>query len=252
MVRITASGSLRAKGRMARIPTTTSSTRIPRRRRACDLPYMRLLTWVDVGSPLPQNGASEIFCLLPEFIQVSVVLYNEVGPPGLLLTRELPRLHGPQRHLIDAPFLRPYEAPLFWHRDGHRIVEVLAPPRLEEQWYLHGECFGPGRLDAPVCFVAHQRMQYLFEVSERLRVGEYFAAEGLAVDALRSSDVFPEAFCNPGYRLAIVLQKVVHDLIGRGRLSVRQLSQKSYQCALARRERAGDGDGHRPSHGPSL
>jgi hypothetical protein len=42
-VRITASGTLKAKGRAVRITTTASNARIPRRRRARDLPYLRFL-----------------------------------------------------------------------------------------------------------------------------------------------------------------------------------------------------------------
>jgi hypothetical protein len=45
---------------------------------------------------------------------------------------------------------------------------------------------------------------------------------------------------------------VVHDLIGRGRLSARQFTQEANQHALTRRKRAGDCYGHRPFHGPSL
>src|SRR5215216_1964870 len=95
MVRITASGSLRAKGRMASTPITTSNTRIPRRRRARDLPYLCLLLYVAVGSPLPQDHASELGRLLAKSIQVSIILYHQVGQPGLLLSGELPRLYGP-------------------------------------------------------------------------------------------------------------------------------------------------------------
>src|SRR5215203_1882604 len=89
IVRITASGSLRAKGNMASNPTTASSTRIPRRRRARDLPYLPFLPWVAVGSPLPKDHAPEIFRLLSQFIQVSVILYDQVCPPSLLRTGEL-------------------------------------------------------------------------------------------------------------------------------------------------------------------
>src|SRR5687768_11888069 len=110
-VRITASGSLRAKGRMARTPTTTNSTRIPRLRRARDLPYLRLLPWVVVRSSPPQDHAPEFVRLLSKSIQVSVILYRQAGPPGLLLSRELPRLHGPQRHLVQAPLCSPRAAP---------------------------------------------------------------------------------------------------------------------------------------------
>src|SRR5829696_9991969 len=131
MVRITAPGTLNAKGRAVRITTTASNARSPRRRRARDLPYLRLLPWVDVGAPLPQDLASEIFCTLPKFIQVSVVSYDQVGPLGLLLTGELPGLYGPQRRLIYTPILRPRAAPFLRHRDGYRVVEVLAPVRLE-------------------------------------------------------------------------------------------------------------------------
>src|ERR671910_945619 len=103
MVRITASGNLRAKGRMARTPITTSNTRIPRRRRARDLPYLRLLVWVAVGSSLPQDHAPELVRPLAKSIQVSIILYHQVGTPSLLLTRELPCLHGQQRRLVQAP-----------------------------------------------------------------------------------------------------------------------------------------------------
>src|ERR687889_613806 len=93
-VRITASGSLRAKGRMARTPTTTSNTRIPRLRRARDLPYLRLLPRGVVGSSPPRELAPQVVRLLSKSIQVSVVLYRQASPPGLLLSGELPRLHG--------------------------------------------------------------------------------------------------------------------------------------------------------------
>src|ERR671920_2193987 len=150
MVRITASGTLRAKGRMARIATTIISTRTLRRRRARDLPYLRLLTEVAVRFPLPGDHAPEILCLPSEFIQVSIVLYDQVGVPGLLLAGVLPRLYSPQRRLVEAPLLRPRAAPLFGDCDGDREVEVLAPARLEEQRYLHDENLRPGGLDAPV------------------------------------------------------------------------------------------------------
>src|SRR5215210_3502321 len=122
MARITASGTLRTKGRTARIATTTISTRIVRRRRARDLPYLRLLAGVAVGSPLPGDHAPESLCLLSEFIQVSIVLYDEVGVCGLLLAGELPRLHGPQRCFVETPLLRPRAAPLFGDSDGDREV----------------------------------------------------------------------------------------------------------------------------------
>src|SRR5918993_2680908 len=91
MIRITASGSLRAKGRMARIPTITSNTRIARRRRARDLPYLLLLVWVVVGSSPLRDLAPEFVRLLSKSIQVSVILYRQPGPPGLLFSGELPR-----------------------------------------------------------------------------------------------------------------------------------------------------------------
>src|ERR671913_286882 len=185
MVRITASGILRAKGRMARTPITTSNTRIPRRR-------------------------------------------------------------------VQAPLRSPRTAPLFRHRDGHREVEVPPPARLEEQRYLHNEHLPPRGLDSPVGLAAYQRMQYLFQVPQCPGVTEYLAAEGFAVDTVRSSYTFPEAFDDPGNRPVVVLQKVVHDLIGRGRLRARQFTQKADQRTLARRERAGDGYSHRPFHGPSV
>src|SRR5215211_951804 len=127
MVRIRASGNLRAKGRMARTPITTSNTRIPRRRRARDLPYLRLLLWVAVGSALPQDHAPELVRPLAKSIQVSIILYHQVGTPGLLLTRELPCLHSQQRRLVQASLRSPRTAPLFRHRDGHREGEVPPP-----------------------------------------------------------------------------------------------------------------------------
>src|SRR5215207_5244112 len=252
MVRITASGTLRAKGRMARTPMTTRNTRIPRLRRARDLPYLRLLPWVAVGSSLPQDHTPEIVCLLLKSIRVSVILYRQAGPPGLLLSRELPFLHGPQRRLVQAPLLSPHAAPLFRHRDGHRKVEVPTPACLEQQRYLDEKELRHRSLDTPVGLATHQRMQYLFEVPQCPGVTEYLAAESPAVDAVRSSDTFPETFDDPGYRPAVVLQEVVHDLISRGRLRARQFTHKADQHTLARRERAGDGYGHRPFHGPSL
>src|SRR5215216_4000515 len=245
-VRITASGSLRAKGRMARTPTTTSNTRIPRLRRACDLPYLRLLWPVIVGSPPPQDHASEFVRLLSKSIQVSVILYRQVGSPGLLLARELQRL------LVQTPLRSPRTTPLFRHRDGHGDVEVPAPARLEQQRYLDHEELRHRSLDTPVGLATHQRMQYLFQIPQCPGVTEYLAAEGFAVDTVRSSDTFPEAFDNPGYRPAIVLQEVVHDLIGRGRLRAWQVTQEADQRTLARRKRTGDGYGHRSFHGPSL
>src|ERR671914_971763 len=143
IVRMTASGSLRAKGRMARTPITTSNTRIPRRRRARDLPYLRLLLWVAVGSSLPQDHAPELVRLLAKSIQVSIILYHQVGPPSLLLTRELPCLHGPQRRFVQAPLRSPRTARLFRHRDGHREVEVPPPARLQEKRYFHNENLHP-------------------------------------------------------------------------------------------------------------
>src|SRR5919112_4172524 len=245
---ITASGSLRAKGRMATIPTTTSNTRIARRRRARDLPYLRLLPWVVVGSSPPRDLAPEFVRLLPKSIQVSVVLYRQAGPRGLLLSGELPRLHGPERRLVQAPLRSPRPAPLFGHRDGHREVEVRPSICLEEQRYLDDEELRHGCLDTPVGLATHQGMQYLFEVPQCPGVTEHLAAEGFAVDAVRSSDAFPEAFDYPEDSTAVVLEKVVHDLIGRGRLCVRQLTQKADQRALTRSERAGDGYCHRPFH----
>src|SRR5919107_478255 len=238
MVRITAPGTLNAKGRAARITTTASNARSTRRRRARDLPYLRLLPWFVVGSSLSQDLASEILCPLPKFIQVSVVSYDQVGPLGLLLTGELPGLYGPQRRLVYTPILRPRAAPFLRHRDGHRVVEVLTPVCLEEQRYLHDEDVRYGSLDTPVGLATHQRMQYLFEIPQRPGVTEYLAAQGPAVDAVRTSDVLPETVDDPGYSLAVVLQEVVHDLIGRGRLCGRQLSQEADQRALARRESA--------------
>jgi hypothetical protein len=41
---MTASGTRRAKGRMARIAASTISRRMPRRLRDRDLPYLRLLS----------------------------------------------------------------------------------------------------------------------------------------------------------------------------------------------------------------
>src|SRR5918992_6207312 len=137
IVRMTASGSLRAKGRMARPPITTTNTRIPRRRRARDLPYLRLLLCVAVGSPLPQDHAPELVRLLAKSIQVTIILYHQVSTPGFLLTRELPCFYCPQRRLVQAPLLSPHAAPLFLQRDGHREVEVPAPARLEQQRYFH-------------------------------------------------------------------------------------------------------------------
>src|ERR671920_54007 len=139
MVRITASGTLRAKGNMASTATSTISTRIARRRRDRDLPYLRLLGGVAVGSPLPGDRAPELLCLPSEAIQISIVLYDQVGVPGLLLAGELPRLHSPQRRFVEAPLLHPRAAPLLRDRDGNGEVEVLTPARLEEQRYLHDE-----------------------------------------------------------------------------------------------------------------
>src|SRR5215218_10035023 len=252
MVRITASGTLRAKGRMARTPMTTSNTRIPRRRRARALPYLRLLPWVAVGSSFPHDHAPEIVCLLLESIRVSIILYHQVGPPSLLLTRELPCLHGPQRRLVQAPPLSPRPASLLRHRDGHGDVKVPALARLEQQRYLHNEELRHRSLQTPVGLATYQRMEYLFEVPQCSGVTEYLAAEGFTVDTVMSSDTFPEAFDDPGYRPAVVLQEVVHDLIGRGRLRARQFTQEADQRTLARRKRTGDGYGHRPFHGPSL
>jgi hypothetical protein len=95
-------------------------------------------------------------------------------------------------------------------------------------------------------------MQHLFEVPQCPCVTEYLAAEGPAVDAVLSSYTIPETFDDPGYRPAVVLQEVVHDLIGRGRLRARPFTQKADQRTLARRQRAGDSDGHRPFHGSWL
>src|SRR5215212_2143214 len=252
MVRITASGTLRAKGSMARTAMTTISTRMPRRRRDRDLPYLRLLSEVAVESSLPVDDAPEPLCLLSEFIQVSIVLYDQVGVPGLLLAGELPLLHSPQRCFVEAPLLRPRAAPHFGDCDGDREVKILAPARLEEQRYLHDEDLCPGGLDAPVGLALYQGMQYLFEVPQGPSIAEYLAAEDFAVDAFRSSDFFPETIDDPVDGPAIVLQEVVYDLIGRGRLYARQFSQETDQRALTRSERACDGDRHRPSHGALL
>src|ERR671911_1601092 len=224
IVRITASGSLRAKGRMARTPTTTSSTRIPRLRRARDLPYLRLLPWVVVESPLPRDLASEFVRLLSKSIQISVISYRQVGPPGLVLSGVLPRLYGPQRRVVQATLLGPRSASRFRDRDRYCDVVVLTSARLEQQRNLHDKDLRRRGLDTPVGLATDQWMQYLFEVPQCPCVTEHLAAEGIAVYAVRSSNVFSETFDDPGDGLEVTLEEVMHDLIGRGRLRARQFT----------------------------
>ena len=140
------------------MPTTTSNTRIARLRRARDPPYLLLFGEVAVGPPLPPDLAPEFVGLLSKSIQVSVVFYDQVGVPGLLLARELPRLHGPQRRVVQATLLGPRSASRFRDRDRYCDVVVLTSARLEQKRYLHHEVLRRRSLDTPFGLAADQRV----------------------------------------------------------------------------------------------
>src|SRR5918997_758585 len=95
-------------GSAAMRAASASNARPRRRRLVCSLPYLRFLpTYSTAQTPLPRDLRSELLCLLPKFIQVAVVLYHHVGPPGLLLLRELSLLDRPQRRLVHSPLCGP-------------------------------------------------------------------------------------------------------------------------------------------------
>src|SRR5215207_6003834 len=129
MVCRTASGTPRRNGSAARKTPSANSPRAMRRRRARDLPYLRLLLpYVIARTPVPQESLPELFGLPPKFIQPPVVLYHQVGPPGLLFAGELPRLYPPQRLAVHTPLRRPRPPPPFRHRNRYGVVEGAAGP----------------------------------------------------------------------------------------------------------------------------
>src|SRR3712207_8146939 len=139
MAFLTASGAPSTKGNAARPARTTSSASSPRRRRARDLPYLRPLSVVAFRALLPRNPRPELLGLPLESIQARVVFYHDVGPAGLLLGGQLARLYGPERVRVHAAIRGPGPLPLLRHYHGHRVVEVPAPPRLEQERYLDHE-----------------------------------------------------------------------------------------------------------------
>src|SRR3712207_1687828 len=123
-------------GSAARRPASKSSITTPRLRRGRDLPYLRLLSYATARTPLPEDPPPELLCLTFNSIEVPFILYHQVGPPGLLLTGELPRLYPPQRRLMHASFLHPHSPSLLRHHHSDGVVEILAPLGLEQQRYL--------------------------------------------------------------------------------------------------------------------
>src|SRR5215207_1660714 len=143
MVCRTASGTPRRNGSAARKTPSANSPRAMRRRRARDLPYLRLLLpYVIARTPVPQESLPELFGLPPKFIQPPVVLYHQVGPPGLLFAGELPRLYPPQRLAVHTPLRRPRPPPPFRHRNRYGVVEGAAAAALEQERYLGDEEVG--------------------------------------------------------------------------------------------------------------
>src|SRR5215207_6011546 len=246
MVCRTASGTPRRNGSAARKTPSANSPRAMRRRRARDLPYLRLLLpYVIARTPVPQESLPELFGLPPKFIQPPVVLYHQVGPPGLLFAGELPRLYPPQRLAVHTPLRRPRPPPPFRHRNRYGVVEGAAAAALEQERYLGDEEVGARGRYAPVGLAAHEGVQDVFEVPQGLRVAEDPVAERPAVDALFAKDGCSETLHNLRYRLPVFGEEVVNDLVGRDGLGT-ELAEQADEGALTGGEGAGDGDGHRP------
>src|SRR5215207_3586053 len=225
---------------------STSKTKTRRLRRARELPYLLfLLEYATAQTPLP-----ELFGLSLKFIHAAVVLYHDVGPPCLLFLRELTRLYRAKRRLVHAPLRGPGPAPLLGDDDGDRVVVVAAALTLKEERHLGHEEVGYGGNHAALRLAAHEGVQDAFEVPQRLGVAEDLAGEGSAVHApnfehVALEHVAPETLDHSGDRLFVFGEEVVHDLVGRDGLCA-ELAEEADEGALAGRERAGDGDGHRP------
>src|SRR5215211_7122845 len=227
-VRRTVSGVSRMKGSAASRPASTTRTRAPRRRRARNLPYLLfLLTYATAQTPL-----LELLGLLSKFIQCSVVLYHHVGPPGLLLCGKLARLYRSQRLFVHAPLGGPHPSPLLGDGDGDRVVEVTAAFALAQKRYLGHEEVGVGGRNAPLRLAAHERVQYLLEVSQGVRVPEDLAAESPAVYTPLAQDAISEALDDAGDRLLVRGEEVVDYLVGRDGLCA-QAPENPYEGALA-------------------
>src|SRR5918997_1079487 len=206
-------------GSAAMRAASASNARPRRRRLVCSLPYLRFLpTYSTAQTPLPRDLRSELLCLLPKFIQVAVVLYHHVGPPGLLLLRELSLLDRPQRRLVHSPLCGPRPPAPLGHDDGDGIVEGAAAPPLEQERYLGHEDVGTGGFYTPVGLAPHERVQDVLEVLQGLCVPKNLAAERPAVYAPPSKDVLTEALCDPYDGLLVLGEEAVDDLVGRGRL----------------------------------
>src|SRR5919112_215589 len=153
---MTVSGASSMNGSAASRAASASNARPRRRRLVCNLPYLRFLpTYSTAQTPLPRDLLLELLCLLPKFIQVTIVLYHHVGPPSLLLLRELSLLYRPQRRLVHAPLCGPRPPALLGHDDGDGVVEGAATPPLEQERYLGHEDVGTGGLYTPVGLAPH-------------------------------------------------------------------------------------------------
>src|SRR3712207_9286375 len=100
---------------------------------------------------------------------------------------------------------RPPRSTLFPYTTLFRSQVVVAlGPALEEERNLGHEQVGPRGRDAAPRLAANEGVQDLFEVPQSLCVPKDLAAQGSAVHAALSQDVFPEALDDAGDRRLVV------------------------------------------------
>src|SRR5215210_1276490 len=156
----TVSGACSNNGSPRRTRARATSSTAPRLRSLRDRPYLRFFgAAFAAGTPLTEHPLHKSPCLLPEFIQVSVVFHHHVRPPGLLLTRELAVLYRTALLLSHPSLLRPHPAPLRRRHDRDGQVVLVDTPALEEKRYLGREEIRVRVSRAPLRLLAHSRMQ---------------------------------------------------------------------------------------------
>src|SRR5215210_7997124 len=245
MAFLTVSGAPSANGSAARAARTTSNAMSPRLRRDRDLPYLRPLSGVAFRALLPRNLRPELLGLPLESIRARVVLYHDVGPASLLLRRQLARLYCLEGDRIHAALGGPGPLPFPRHDHGNGVVEILSPPRLEQERYLDHEHLAAAEADQPVRLVVNEGMEDTLELCELARVAEDDAPERLAVYPLLAEHTFAEALGDLLDGGLVPPEQVVDYTVSRGRVRA-EFAEHPDEGALARRKRAGDRDGHRP------
>src|SRR5215217_4077341 len=235
ITRRTVSGTSRRNGNARRTRARATSKTTPRLRRLRDLPYLPLLGsfFATPRIPLPEHPLYQILRLLPEFIEILVVLYHHIRPPGLFFARELTILYRAALLLAHAPLLCPPPTSLLRHRDSHGNVELAAALALEEERYLGHEELRAGDPSATLRLLTHPRVQDLFEVLQSFGVPKDLPTQSLAIYPLLAAHAFPEAPRNGCYRLIVARQEIVDDLIGGDGLGP-AIAEHLHESALAR------------------